>query len=182
MVDHEAGDCSLVVGNGAQGPGSSGEAPEPWSHRRYPRVDAPVVHDQPSSAIREDTPGYIPQAFPKISQFGTGDFHDPRGGRRGRWDFGMWGRFVMQWHDGRALRHTRFRFWFLNTWLRMKTPGRAKFSCGCTRTRRTFHWMSCTIQLCADVWFSRCRLHLRIYQAPGATPDIEQYCRPAPSA
>ena len=29
----------------------------------------------------------------------------------------------MQWHDGRAMRHTRFRYWLLNTILRLKTPG-----------------------------------------------------------
>ena len=29
---------------------------------------------------------------------------------------------VMQWHDGRFMRHTRFRYWALNTWLRMETP------------------------------------------------------------
>ena len=28
----------------------------------------------------------------------------------------------MQWHDGRFMHHTRFRYWALNTWLRMKTP------------------------------------------------------------
>ncbi len=74
-------------------------------------------------AIAEHTPGYIPHDFPKLFPFGTGDYHDPRGGLQGRADFGSWGRYVLQWHDGRFMRHTRFRYWFLDTWLRMKTPG-----------------------------------------------------------
>jgi hypothetical protein len=30
---------------------------------------------------------------------------------------------VLQYHDQRFMRHTRFRYFFLNTWSRMKTPG-----------------------------------------------------------
>ena len=91
--------------------------------RGAPRVDAPAVDDRPGQAIAENTPGYIAQAFPKLFPFGTGDFHDARAGLEGRPDFGAWGRYVMQWHDGRFIRHPRFRYWFLDTWLRMKTPG-----------------------------------------------------------
>ena len=49
--------------------------------RQYPRVDAPEVEDAASMAIREDTPGYIAMAFPKLFPHGVGDFHDNRGGR-----------------------------------------------------------------------------------------------------
>ena len=87
-------------------------------------VDAPVVDEQHGQAIREDTPGYIPMAFPKLFPYGTGDYHDlARHDLQGKFSFDEWGRHVLQWHDGRFMRHTRFRYWFLNTWLRMKTPG-----------------------------------------------------------
>ena len=36
--------------------------------------------------------------------------------------FEEWGRFVMMWHDGRSMRHSRFRYWLLDTTLRMMTP------------------------------------------------------------
>ena len=96
--------------------------------RGAPRVDAPKVDDRNEHAINEDTPGYIPMAFPKLFPHGVGDYHDPRDDLSGRPDFGSWGRYVLQWHDGRFMRHPRFRYWFLDTWLRMKTPGtRATF-------------------------------------------------------
>ena len=82
-----------------------------------------MVGVSPCDSLTEDTPGYIPQAFPKLFPFGTGDYHDPRGGLVGRPNFDAWGRYVLQWHDGRFMRHTRFRYWFLDTWLHMKTPG-----------------------------------------------------------
>jgi hypothetical protein len=85
-----------------------------------PRVSPPELDEKP---VAENTPGYIPMAFPKLFPFGTGDFHDPEAPYRGEVDFGTWGRTVLQWHDQRFMRHTRFRYWFLNTWLRMKTPG-----------------------------------------------------------
>jgi hypothetical protein len=94
-----------------------GPASEPRSARGAPRVDAPVVEDRPGQAIPENTPGYICQAFPKLFPFGTGDYHASRGGKTPRPDFGSWGRYVLQWHDGRFMRHTRFRYWFLDTWL-----------------------------------------------------------------
>jgi hypothetical protein len=62
-------------------------------------------------AIRENTPGYIAMAFPKLFPHGIGDFHDNQGGRtapnsRHRLlTFGQWGRFVMTWHDGRFAHH-----------------------------------------------------------------------------
>ena len=37
--------------------------------------------------------------------------------------FEEWGRFVLLWHDGRFMRHTRFRYWLLDTVLRTMTPG-----------------------------------------------------------
>ena len=59
-----------------------GEAPPaPGRAGRYPRVDAPEVEGSASMAIRENEPGYTPKAFPKLFPFGTGDFHDPQGGR-----------------------------------------------------------------------------------------------------
>ena len=90
---------------------------------KYPRVDPPEVEDKPSDAIREDTPGYIPSAFPKLFPHGTGDFHSARGGLGRLLKFEEWGRYVMKWHDGRFMRHTRFRYWLLDTSLRLMTPG-----------------------------------------------------------
>ena len=49
--------------------------------RGYPRVDAPEVDGAAAMAIREDTRGYIAQAFPKLFPFGIADFHDGQGGR-----------------------------------------------------------------------------------------------------
>ena len=89
---------------------------------KYPRVDAPEVEDEPGQAIREDTPGYIPKAFPKLFPHGTGDFHSARPCMRDL-KFEDWGRYVMTWHDGRFMRHTRFRYWLLDTSLRVMTPG-----------------------------------------------------------
>jgi len=89
---------------------------------KYPRVDPPEVEDRPGLAIREDTPGYICQAFPKCFPHGTGDFHDPRDGLRKHLKFEEWGRHIMLWHDGRFMRHTRFRYWLLDTSLRLMTP------------------------------------------------------------
>ena len=43
--------------------------------RKLPRVGPPPVEDEPGQAIREDTPGYIAQAFPRPFPHGTGDFH-----------------------------------------------------------------------------------------------------------
>ena len=34
-----------------------------------------------------------------------------------------WGRYVMLWFDGRFMKHTRFRYWLLDTMLRVMVPG-----------------------------------------------------------
>ena len=73
---------------------------------KYSRVDPPEVEDQPGQAVREDTPGYIVKAFPKLFPHGTGDYHDARPGQRRTLHFEEWGRYVMLWHDGRFMRHT----------------------------------------------------------------------------
>ena len=93
------------------------------SKLKFPRVEPPVVEDEPGQAIREDTPGYIAQAFPKLFPYGTGDFHTLRCGMAKLLKFEEWGRFVLLWHDGRFIRHTRFRYWLLDTVLRTMTPG-----------------------------------------------------------
>ena len=93
------------------------------SRAKYPRVDPPPIEDGPGEALRENTPGYIAQAFPKLFPHGTGDYHAVRANMGNLLSFGEWGRFVLMWHDGRFMRHTRFRYWLLDTVLRTKTPG-----------------------------------------------------------
>ena len=100
--------------------GSSACAHEPASEG-VPRIDAPEVAE--GSAIPENTPGYIAMAFPEIFPFGCGDYHECKQPLEGQYKFADWGRRVIQWHDGRAMRHTRFRYWLLNTNLRLQTPG-----------------------------------------------------------
>jgi hypothetical protein len=90
---------------------------------KFPRVDPPEVEDQVGQVIREDTPGYIAQAFPKLFPHGVVDYHTPRGSLGKLLKFEEWGRYVMMWHDGRFARHTRFRYWLLDTSLRLMTPG-----------------------------------------------------------
>ena len=75
-----------------------------------PCMDPPEVEDQPGQAIREDTPGYIPKVLPKLIPYGTGDYHCDKPGLHPTFRFEEWGRYAMLWHDGRFLRHTRFRF------------------------------------------------------------------------
>ena len=89
---------------------------------KYPRVAPPEVEDDVGQAVREDTPGYIAMAFPKLFPHGTGDFHDLRQRFPKLLSFEEWGRFVMMWHDRRFMTHTRFRYWLLDTSLRMLTP------------------------------------------------------------
>jgi hypothetical protein len=98
---------------------------EKWPQRqpKYPRVDPPEVEDQVGQGIPENTPGYIAQAFPKLFPHGCGDFHTPRGSLPKLLKFEEWGRYVMMWHDGRFARHSRFRYWLLDTSLRLMTPG-----------------------------------------------------------
>jgi hypothetical protein len=80
-------------------------------------IDAPCFDDAPHQAVREDTPGYI------ACTFGTGDYHSSRGQAHGKFDFDTWGKHVLQHHDQRFMRNPRFRYFVLNIWLRMKTPG-----------------------------------------------------------
>ena len=107
---------------------NSSSAARNSNRRVYPRVDAPPVDQTRSLAIRENTPGYIARAFPKLFPHGTGDYHENQGGRTAPGSkqrllsFAEWGRFVMTWHDGRFARHSRFRYWLLDTTLRAQAP------------------------------------------------------------
>ena len=100
-----------------------GTAPLQPKGCKYPRVDPPGVEDAPGQAIREDTPGYIAKAFPKLFPHGAGDYHGDHAGLRRTLRFEEWGRYLMMWHDGRFMRHTRFRYWLLDTMLRVMVPG-----------------------------------------------------------
>ena len=125
-VKHQAERCEDVM---AEAEGDGAAVPDFVSaqghlkRQRFPRVDPPPVEDEPGKAIREDTPGYIAQAFPRLFPHGTGDFHCLRGGMQKLLKFEEWGRFVLLWHDGRFMRHPRFRYWLLDTVLRSVTPG-----------------------------------------------------------
>ena len=120
------------AGDESAGPGDAREDARPVEPgarpRQYPRVDAPEVEDAAAMAIRENTPGYIAMAFPKLFPHGTGDFHDDQGGRTASnspyrlLTFAQWGGFVMTWHDGRFARHSRFRYWLVDTSLRAMAP------------------------------------------------------------
>ena len=90
---------------------------------KYLRVDPPTVADAPGEAVREDEAGYIAKAFPKLFPHGTGDYHYMSSTGDKLLSFPEWGRYVLMWHDGRFMRHTRFRYWLLDTVLRAKTPG-----------------------------------------------------------
>ena len=125
-VKHQAERCEDVMAE-AEGDGSAVpdfvSAQGHLKRPRFPRVDPPPVEDEPGKAIREDTPGYIAQAFPKLFPHGAGDFHCLRCGMPKLLKFEEWGRFVLLWHDGRFIRHPRFRYWLLDTVLRSMTPG-----------------------------------------------------------
>ena len=84
------------------------------ARKNAPRIDAPEVEDSLGQAVPENEPGYIPCAFPKLFPFGAGDYHADRRGLCGKPDFAKWGRYVLLWHDGRFMRHTRFRYWLLD--------------------------------------------------------------------
>ena len=86
-------------------------------------MDPPDVEGQPGQAIREDTPGYIAKASPKLFPHGTGDYHVDHNGLTRTPRFEEWGRYVMLWFDGRFMAHTRFRYWLLDTMLRVMVPG-----------------------------------------------------------
>ena len=97
--------------------------PRPERGHKYPRVDPPEVEDEPGQAVREDTPGYIAKAFPKLFPHGCGDYHGDHCGLSRSLRFEEWGRYVMLWHDSRFMQHTRFRYWLLDTMLRVMAPG-----------------------------------------------------------
>ena len=75
------GMAAAVEGLEGQAPGTPTLAPDFVSEHEHagegtkpdtkppklPRVDPPPVEDEPGQAIREDTPGYIAQAFPRLS-------------------------------------------------------------------------------------------------------------------
>ena len=54
--------------------------------------------------------------------------------------FEQWGRYVMMWHDGRFMRHTRFRYWLLGTMLRVMSPGVQQTFSALARRARTTRW------------------------------------------
>ena len=116
--DEAADDTERVSGSGSTPLRSDNQAPK----LKYPRVSPPEVEDEMGQAVREDSPGYIAQAFPKLFPFGTGDFHDLRQHFPKLLSFEEWGRFVMMWHDGRFSRQARFRDLLLDTSLRLMTP------------------------------------------------------------
>ena len=117
--DETADDTERVPASGSTPSGGDNQAQK----LKYPRVSPPEVEDAMGQAVREDKPGYIAQAFPKLFPFGTGDFHDLRQYFPKLLSFEEWGRFVMLWHDGRFSRHSRIRYWLLDTSLRLMTPG-----------------------------------------------------------
>ena len=73
--------------------------------------------------MREDEPGYIAKAFVRIFPFGVGDYHERKSSLGAGLKYATWAKYVLQYHDGRAARHPRFKYFVLNTRLRMKTPG-----------------------------------------------------------
>ena len=85
-------------------------------------MDPPDVEDQPGQATREDTPGYIAKAFPKLFPHGVGDYSGDRRGLRRTLRFEERGRYVMLRRDGRFMRRARFRRWLLDTMLRVIVP------------------------------------------------------------
>ena len=91
------------------------------TRKRLPKVDAPaVMTDNP---IREDENDYIAKAFIRIFPFGIGDYYTVKERLQAAPKFANWAKYVLQYHDGRASRHPRFKYYCLNTRLRVKTPG-----------------------------------------------------------
>ena len=89
--------------------------------RQLPKVDAPMIDQK--NPISEDEPGYIAKAFVRIFPFGIGDYHDQKSRLGAGLKFATWAKYILQYHDGRAARHPRFKYFVLNTRMRMKTPG-----------------------------------------------------------
>ncbi|CAK0889497.1 unnamed protein product [Prorocentrum cordatum] len=134
VVHSLAGAAEEIPGRRNEAPGFASARPaadppaEDASHGhgrklKYPRVDPPDVEDEPRQAVREDAPGYIAKAFPKLFSHGVGGYHGDRGGLRRALRFEEWGQCAMLWNDGRFMRHTRFRYWLLDTMLRVMVAG-----------------------------------------------------------
>ena len=73
--------------------------------------------------VREDTPWYIAAAFPKIFQTGQGDYWAYQKQRQARGldvPLQEWFQHVLRGRDGRALKHPRFFYFAVNTFLRNK--------------------------------------------------------------
>ena len=106
VLDSLADAAQKVVGERGDTPGSASPRPDAGPpademsqpHERMvkcPRVDPPVVDGAPGQAIREDTPGYIANAFPNLFPHGVGDYHGDRSGLRRTLCFEEWDRCLM---------------------------------------------------------------------------------------
>ena len=87
--------------------------------RNIPKVDAPQIDQK--NPIREDEAGYIAKAFVRIFPFGIGDYHELKIKHDAGLKFATWGKYVLQYHDGRAAKHPRFKYFIINSCMRMKT-------------------------------------------------------------
>ena len=94
------------------------------TRKATPKVDAPRVDEK--DPIREDENDYIAKAFVKIFPFGLGDYYTKKNSMQAAPSFADWAKYVLQYHDGRASRHPRFKYFCLNTRLRVKAPGMRK--------------------------------------------------------
>ena len=137
---------------------AGGKAEPSAAKCKYPRVMPPEVEDEVGEAVREDTPGYIAKAFPKLFPHGTGDFHDLRQNFPKLLSFEEWGRYVLMWHDGRFMRHSRFRYWLLDTSLRLITPTMEKHFSRRGKRQRSTHWQISKTRRCERTWYNKCRL------------------------
>ena len=94
------------------------------ARKATPKVDAPRVDEK--NPIREDEDNYIAKAFIRIFPFGIGDYYTVKNSVEAAPSFADWAKYVLQYHDGRASRHPRFKYFCLNTRLRVKAPGMRK--------------------------------------------------------
>ena len=69
--------------------------------------------------VSEDEAGYIAKAFLRV--FGTGDYHELKSKHDARLTFATWGKYALQYHDSRAKKHPRFKYFIINSCMRMKT-------------------------------------------------------------
>ena len=98
-----------------------------WTLRTLRASQArPLERTRPATSLRH------PQGVPAG---GAGAYHSVHSYLHLLLRFEAWGRCAMLWHDGWCIRHTRFRYWLLDTMLRVMTPAmqRASFP---ARTRR----------------------------------------------